>query len=402
VKEFLPTTFEPTLPAAHARLDAVQPEAYARTRNALDGAVTRLSPYLTHGLLSLREVHADVHARAPLDAKHKFVFELGWRAYYRHVWAHLGHGIHQSLHTGLLPEEAYQTEMPADVLEARTGVAAIDLAVRELYATGYLHNHARMWLASYLVHLRRVHWYVGAQWMLAHLLDGDVASNHLSWQWVAGTGSSKPYLFNADNVAKYAPEPWHSPGTVIDSSYEALDRIARSTKAVNPRLDNRRAGLGLQPPEVVVAPPGDWWQAPAPTTVVGRDVWLLHPWSLGAVPQGMGADAVVLGIGFAESHAQMPWSMGRWNFVTKGLLARTPHLWWGSVAEIAQALQGARSLGWQSDAHADGALEGLRTQLMVRQAQPLLTTVEEPPLFENVEPYCDSFSQWWRKTRIAQ
>ncbi len=150
------TIFEPTLEAAHARLATVQPDAYARTRNALDGAVTRLSPYLTHGLLSLREVYSAVHARHPLHAQHKLVFELGWRAYYRHVWSHLGDGIHQSLRPGLLPDEAYQPEMPADVLQARTGIAAIDLAVRELYDTGYVHNHARMWLASYLVHLRKV------------------------------------------------------------------------------------------------------------------------------------------------------------------------------------------------------------------------------------------------------
>jgi deoxyribodipyrimidine photo-lyase len=207
--------FEPTLQAALAQLAEVRPDAYARTRNALDGAVTRLSPYITHGLLSLRDVYSAVHARQPLDAKHKFVFELGWRAYWRHVWQHVGDGIQRSLHTGLLTNSAYQAEMPDDVLEARTGVPVIDQAVRELYATGYLHNHARMWLASYLVHMRKVHWHAGAQWMLGHLLDGDVASNHLSWQWVAGTGSSKPYLFNADNVAKYAPASWHSAGTAI-------------------------------------------------------------------------------------------------------------------------------------------------------------------------------------------
>jgi len=417
----MPHLFEPTLQTAQARLTAVQPDAYARTRNALDGAVTFLSPYLTHGLLSLREVHAAVHARHPLDAKHKFVFELGWRAYYRHVWAHLGDGIYQSLHPGLLPDDAYQPEMPADVLEARTGVAAIDLAVGELYATGYLHNHARMWLASYLVHLRKVHWHTAAQWILAHLLDGDVASNHLSWQWVAGTGSSKPYLFNADNVAKFAPEAWQSAGTVIDTSYEVLDQMARSTKAVNHRMDSRRAGAGLAQPEVTAVPPGDqwqkwqtWqtWQVPEPTAVAGRDVWLLHPWSLGAVPQSAGADVLVLGVGLAECHVPMPWSAGRWNFVTEGLRCQTPHLWWGSVAEIAQALQGARSVGWQSEAHADAALERLQALLQTgplpaapsptTTPKPVVKAYAQPLLFEEVDAYCDSFSQWWRKTRIAR
>ncbi|MEN9467205.1 MAG: hypothetical protein RL081_1206, partial [Pseudomonadota bacterium] len=92
-------SFEPTLQAAHVRLAAVNPDAYARTRNALEGAVTRLSPYLTHGFLSLREVYETVHARHPLNVQHKLVFELGWRAYWRHVWEHLGDGIHQSIHT---------------------------------------------------------------------------------------------------------------------------------------------------------------------------------------------------------------------------------------------------------------------------------------------------------------
>jgi deoxyribodipyrimidine photo-lyase len=200
-----------------------------------------------------------VHGRQPLHAKHKFVFELGWRAYWRHVWGHLGDGVHQSIHAGLLPDEAYQAAIPADVLEARTGIPAIDLAVCGLYDTGYLHNHARMWLASYLVHLRKVHWHTGAQWMLGHLLDGDVASNHLSWQWVAGTGSSKPYVFNADNVAKYAPAPWHSPGTVIDTRYEALDQLARSAASVGPQAGAECAEAGVGQPALLGAPPGSAW-----------------------------------------------------------------------------------------------------------------------------------------------
>lgn len=395
------TAFEPTLEAAQARLAAVQPDAYARTRNALSGAVTRLSPYLTHGILSLREVYAGVHARHPLHAQHKFVFELGWRAYYRHVWSHLGDGIHQSLHAGLLPDDTYQRQVPADVRQARTGIPAIDLAVRELYETGYLHNHARMWLASYLVHLRKVHWHAGAEWMIGYLLDGDLASNHLSWQWVAGTGSTKPYVFNADNVAKFAPAPWHSPGTVIDTSYEALDRHARSPAPADLHPPAVQPGAGMQPPELRVTPPGTAWAAPDSAAVAGRDVWLHHPWSLRSSPQGLGPDSVSIGVGFVECHAQNPWSERRWNFVSDGLRAQTPHVWWGSVQQIAEALRGARSVRWQPDPHIDPALDQLQVLLQAAQGRRVALPQPQPCLFEPVATYCQSFSQWWRQTRIA-
>ena len=370
---------------AHARLAAVNPAAYARTRNALDGAVTRLSPYLTHGLLSLREVFDAVNARHPLDPQHKFVFELGWRAYYRHVWEHLGDGIHQSLHAGLLPDSAYAPDMPADVLEGRTGIPVIDLAVRALYETGYVHNHARMWLASYLVHLRKVHWHAGAQWMLGHLLDGDVASNHLSWQWVAGTSSTKPYLFNADNVAKYAPALWHSPGTVMDTSYEALDHMARNAASVRSHSDPALSGT-LQP-TLQAMPPEGAWSAPDDTVANGRDVWLVHPWSLGTVAQPRPAGALVIAVGFAASHRHMPWNARRWHFVTQGLRAQAAHLWWGETADIAQALRGARTVTWQPDPHVPNL--------------PWATHVHLPsPLFATVDTYCPSFAQWWRRTRV--
>ncbi|MCA1925872.1 MAG: hypothetical protein LDL16_06300, partial [Thiobacillus sp.] len=83
-----------------------------------------------------------------------------------------------------------------------------------------------IWLASYVVHVRKTRWRAGADWMFGHLLDGDAASNHLSWQWVAGTFCAKPYLFNAENVAKFAPM-LASPRTAIDTGYAALDEHAR-------------------------------------------------------------------------------------------------------------------------------------------------------------------------------
>ena len=420
--------FEPTRQAAQARLSTVDPTAYARTRNAINGAVTRLSPYLTHGVLSLREVYAAVHARHLLDAKHKFVFELGWRAYWRHVWSHLGDGIHRSIHTGLLPDDAYQPDMPADVIEARTGVAAIDLAVRELYATGYLHNHARMWLASYVVHLRKVHWHAGAQWMLGHLLDGDLASNHLSWQWVAGTGSSKPYLFNADNVGKYAPAQWHSPGTSIDTSYEAMDALARRVEPIDTRFDQRKVGAGVAQPTLYAGPGGDGanqgrsgnpWIAPeqAGLHVMHQDVVLVHPWSLGAwaaeqnapLPQTLGAinsqtrsNILTIAVGLDASHAPSPWSERRWDFATRGLQEQTRHLWWGNPEQLAAALQTAKSVQWQADPHADTALAALKNQLQNTAPHCRVQSHTLPCLFEPVDVYCRSFSEWWKRTRIAK
>ena len=380
---------DPTPRAARERLAAVDPAAYASTRNRLDGAVTGLSPYLTHGLLTTREVLAGVASRHALHAQHKLVYELGWREYFRHVWAHRGEGILQSLHDGPLPESAYARELPADIRQAATGVPAVDQAVRTLYATGGLHNHARMWLASYVVHLRKVHWRAGADWMLGHLLDGDLASNHLSWQWVAGTGSHKPYLFNAENVARYAPAPWHSPGSVVDTSYEVLDRVARDASAV------LRAGAVARPaepaaePALLATPPASLGLTqPSPAPVAGREVWLVHPWSLGELPPDLPAGTVVVGACVAGFHQRWPWSERRWRFVGARLAALAPVRWHGSAEALGAALSAARRVRTRHEPHLTPWLQGWA------QCEPV------PALFPPVEPRCDSFSKWW--TRVSR
>jgi len=217
--------------AAVARLAAVDPPAYARSRNHVDGAVSRLSPWIRHGVLSLAEVRDAALARVarPEDAE-KFVSELGWRDYWRRVQAALGDGIFTDIESPARTARRPQplAAMPADVLEARTGMACIDAFVRALHDTGWLHNHERMWLASWLLHVRGVHWRAGAGWFLTHLLDGDPASNHLSWQWVAGTFSAKPYLFNRENLETYTSGRHCRDCPLlgrcdVEGSYEALD-----------------------------------------------------------------------------------------------------------------------------------------------------------------------------------
>jgi deoxyribodipyrimidine photo-lyase len=374
----------PTRAAALARITALRPAAYARTRNALDGAVSGLSPYITHGLVTLPEVLAGVAARHDLPVQHKFVFELGWRAYFRHVWQHAGDGILQSLHAGPLPDAAYATELPADIRHASTGVPVIDEAVRTLYATGHLHNHARMWLASYVVHLRKVHWRSGADWLFGHLLDGDLASNHLSWQWVAGTGSRQPYLFNAENVARYAPAAWHSAGSVIDTSYDTLDRLARGPGDV--ATAGGAAPATIQPALMTEPPPGAA-APPDPALVQGREVWLVHPWSLGELPP-LPAGTLVLGVFVADFHRAWPWSARRWHFVATRMAEITALRWHGSAAEIGAALAAARGVRSIDEPHL--------APWLPRWAECL----PAPQLFPPVDTRCGSFSQWWsRATR---
>jgi deoxyribodipyrimidine photo-lyase len=379
----MPANFEPTPAAAQARLAAVRPAAYARSRNALDGAVTGLSPYISHGFLSLRQVLTALHAREPLEVQHKLVYELGWRAYFRHVWQHRGTGILQSLHPGLLPDAAYARSLPDDVLQGQTGLPVIDQAVRQLYQTGWLHNHARMWLASYLVHGRKLHWRTGADWLYAHLLDGDLASNHLSWQWVAGTGSSKPYLFNADNVARYAPPDWHNPGTVIDTAYETLDLHARQPRPWP--VSSHRPAPPLAVPALHSAPLDDGWGQPDAAQVAGRDVWLVHPWSLGALPDTLPPDTLVLGVALADFHCQWPWSAARWHFVAQGMAALTPLRWYADAAQLNPVLQQARRVRMLHEPHA--ALIPL----------PAVTWEHAPALFPVLAQRFDSFSSWWRQ-----
>ena len=244
--------------AAEARLAAVDPARYGATRNHLNGAVTRLSPYIRHGVLTLAEVREAVFRKldgladreAPLQgelftdaaaagrrwspaqrrAGEKLINELGWRDYWQRLWIQLGDGIwedREPLKTGHAAA-TYAPELPADLASAATGLACIDGFARELMATGWLHNHARMWLASYVVHWRRVRWQAGARWFLIHLLDGDPASNNLSWQWVASAFSHKPYVFNRANLERFSGGrhcqgcPKALAGCPFEASYEAL------------------------------------------------------------------------------------------------------------------------------------------------------------------------------------
>jgi deoxyribodipyrimidine photo-lyase len=193
--------------AALQRLHQIDPVRYAHTRNWLKGAVTYLSPYIRHGVLSLAEVRDYVLAQVSNpQLADKLMYELACHDYFHRAYERLGERIWQDVEPIKTGHRAdtYAESLPEDVHGGNTGLHCIDSFVRQLYTTGYLHNHARMWLAAYLIHWRRIRWQAGATWFLEHLLDGDPASNNLSWQWVASTFSQKPYLFNRENLEKYS------------------------------------------------------------------------------------------------------------------------------------------------------------------------------------------------------
>jgi deoxyribodipyrimidine photo-lyase len=217
--------------AAEKTLQKVDPAKYAKSRNFFTGAVTRLSPYLRYGVMSLREVRdfALAKARNNGDAT-KLVNELGWRDYWQRLYIKLGDGIwkdQEEYKTGYNAND-YVTTLPEDIREGTTGLVCIDSFSRDLRKIGYLHNHARMWMAAYMVHWRRIRWQVGAKFFLEHLLDGDPASNNMSWQWVASTFSHKPYFFNRENLERYTEKLYCQRCPLygkcdFEGSYEALE-----------------------------------------------------------------------------------------------------------------------------------------------------------------------------------
>ena len=192
--------------AAEKLLQTVDPARYAKSRNFFTGAVTRLSPYLRYGVLSLAEVKKYVIEKVKQpDEATKLINELGWRDYWQRLYGKLKDGIwsdREDYKTGYTAKD-YTSELPEDLKAGTTGRVCIDSFSRDLRDIGYLHNHARMWLAAYMVHWRRIRWQTGAKWFLEHLLDGDPASNNMSWQWVASTFSHKPYFFNRENLERY-------------------------------------------------------------------------------------------------------------------------------------------------------------------------------------------------------
>ncbi|MFK8041472.1 cryptochrome/photolyase family protein [Congregibacter sp.] len=212
-------------------------------------ATSRLSPHLHHGEISPRQIWAMCEQKK-LESPHsetavkKFQAEIGWREFSYHL-LHFFPGI---------PESSFKenfTEFPWQANEERlrcwqegnTGYPIVDAGMRELWATGTMHNRVRMVVASFLCKHLLQHWRSGEDWFWDTLVDADLASNGCSWQWVAGSGAdAAPYfrIFNpvtqgekfdkkGEYVRRWVPEvaklpnkylhkPWEAPATVLEEA----------------------------------------------------------------------------------------------------------------------------------------------------------------------------------------
>jgi deoxyribodipyrimidine photo-lyase len=207
----------PTHNAALEHLNRFVPHAgrdYASRRNFDLGAgkhthVSCLSPYLRHRIITEKEVLKATLGRHSLQASEKFVQEVFWRTYWKgwlemrpQIWRDYQHGVMRAL-DDVQTQSGLRARWESACM-GQTGIACFDTWAQELAQTGYLHNHARMWFASIWVFTLELPWELGADFFLRHLLDGDPASNTLSWRWVAGIQTQgKTYLARPDNIAKY-------------------------------------------------------------------------------------------------------------------------------------------------------------------------------------------------------
>ncbi len=422
--------------AAEQRLAAIDPARYGATRNHLDGAVTRLSPYIRHGVLTLADVREAVFERlramgesestlqtelfasvpagrhcSPVHrrAGEKLINELGWRDYWQRLWRQLGDGIwvdREPLKTGH-PPEAYAPELPAEIAAGATGLACIDGFAAELIGTGWLHNHSRMWLAAYVVHWRRVRWQAGARWFLQHLLDGDPASNNLSWQWVASSFSHKPYIFNRANLERFSSGrycgdcPLARGGCPFDASYEALH--ARLFTPLGSHADTRppHAAQAVEP-----QPPPFPLPAPAPPR---RPLLWVHGEALGPANPALrahpGAPALFvfdepLIQGRTTTTGGAPLAAGRLRFLRECLAELPVAVTQGDVA--AELLAAASACG------ADGivtsrAVDPRFSAIANRLAAALPLRILEPEPFVALPhtgpgaPDLRRFSRYWRR-----
>ena len=202
------------------KIEVINPVKYAHSRNYIDGQVNYLSPYISRGVVSTKQVLASLQGKGySFEQLEPLIQQLCWRDYFQRI------AQVKDINTEIkqVQEQVKHHAIPLSILKAKTGIQAIDQSIETLIESGYMHNHSRLYLAALTCNIGKSHWLHPAKWMYYHLLDGDWASNACSWQWVAGANSSKKYYANQENINKYTASTQRN--TYLDTSYEVLPEM---------------------------------------------------------------------------------------------------------------------------------------------------------------------------------
>ncbi len=234
---------------ALARMEAFAPRMrdYGAKRNGVVPGhphVSGLSPALRHRLLGEEELADFAIAQHGFKRVEKFVQEIYWRLYWK-SWLEMRPAVWNRYREELIELPAGAWRACEKVMDGHSEIEVINHFARELNTTGYLHNHARMWLAAAWVHHFHLPWQIGAEWFHQQLLDGDPASNTLSWRWVAGLHTpGKTYLAGKSNLEKCL-DP-----AILNAHRGGLELL----DSPEPLLLNEETPIPLQDPKITEFP----------------------------------------------------------------------------------------------------------------------------------------------------
>lgn len=225
---------------------------------------SRLSPHLHFGELSPREVWDACRSVAMTDGskgivrgEESYLRQIGWREFAHHLLYHYPETPTEPLYEKFSDFAWREDEAQLSAWQkGQTGFPIIDAGMRELWATGWMHNRVRMLVGSFLVKDLRIHWLEGAKWFWDTLVDADLANNTLGWQWVGGCGAdAAPYFRvfnpmtqtakfdpNGDYIHKWVPELANVPSKYIHEPWKAPLSV----------LEEAGVTLGKQYPEPIV------------------------------------------------------------------------------------------------------------------------------------------------------
>ena len=224
--------------------------------------VSQLSPFIRRRILTESEVLRAILNKYSLSSSEKFVQEVFWRTYWKgwlemrpSVWLDYQNDLSR-LENQIMTQAGLRKSWET-ACEGKTEIDCFDFWACELKETGYLHNHARMWFASIWIFTLNLPWQLGADFFLRHLLDGDPASNTLSWRWVAGLQTQgKTYLARRDNISKFTDDRFDpiglsSSATPLKGKPHPNISILNLSNLINP---NMRTGLLIHDEDLDLSP----------------------------------------------------------------------------------------------------------------------------------------------------